>query len=215
MHKFSTTRIGSAKWPLALTLLAALVACGGGGNDTPAPVKVAAANLQVPVTATTVAAMLPATGAAVQPVTFSNGFTGVNPITNAPVAMSGATTVAFTAPATPSGATGFKIDNGGYTATGPTTYGSCVFTVTASTFPAGSPLANGQVFVVDPCAVTVSTGGGVANGVAVIRNVLLTLGGVTSTSIPLSVVINTDGSVSVGNASLGTVTVSVVTGAGG
>jgi hypothetical protein len=61
-----------------------------------------------------------------------------------------ATTVTVTS------ATGAKIDSGGKTATTGLRFGSCIFTVTMSSFTAPSPLAMGQTVTVNPCDITLN-----------------------------------------------------------
>lgn len=210
-----------AKWTVGLTLSAALVACGGsGGGSSAPPVRVANANVVVPITATTVPALVPAAGAAPIVATFPNGFSGVN-AAGAPVTVTGATTVAFTntGGATPGlgGGTppGFSITNGGSTASGTVTFGSCTFTVTASNFPATSPLAVGKVIKVDPCTMTVNTIGDFSNGTTNTDSVTLTFGTSTSAAFSLPVTIDGNGTVSVNGVVIGTVPLSPITGATG
>ena len=56
------------------------------------------------------------------------------------------------------------------------------------------------------------TAGGLANGSSALRDVSLVLGNTLSTSIPLSVIIEPDGKVTINNIVVGTVAVAVVTG---
>lgn len=215
MNKFELKGLLPAKLAIGLTLVAALVACGG-GSDAPATTTVTvapAANAAAPATTSTVAGLVPASSTATPIVaTFANGFSGTDGTAGAtPVSVTGPTTVAFTS----SGATpAFAITNGGLAATGTTTFGSCIFTITSNAFPAGSPLAQGQVIKVDPCTLTAATANGTANGVATDRNVTLTFGTTVSSPMSLPVTIAADGKVSIGGVLLGTVVTVQITGAG-
>lgn len=209
MLNFSNSGVTLGKFALGLTLAAALAACGGGGSDSPAVVKVSSANAASAVTASTVAALVTGTPTVA---TFSTGFSGTdNTTADNPVAVAGPTTVSFTSSsATPS----FAITNGGKIATGTTTFGSCIFTVTESTFPAESPLALGKVVKVNPCNLTASTSGANADGTAVQRDVVLVLGTASSEPVKLSITVNADGTVLIGSTSVGSVTLTTTTGAG-
>jgi hypothetical protein len=119
------------------------------------------------------------------------------------------TTLTFTsATATPA----FSIAADGFAASGPTTFGSCIFTVSTSTFPASSPLAAGKSVTINPCNLTAATSGGVANGVASDRAVQFVLGALNSLIRNLPVVINPNGSIVI-NGVRCYVTISVTTGA--
>ena len=187
--------IKANKLLLTVFVTVALVACGG-GDSTPVTTTTSSSNVTAAVTASTAAAVVN------QPFTFAAGVPDFGTTTS--------TTVAFTsAGATPA----FAISADGATASGPTTFGSCIFTITASTFPAGSKLAVGQSVRVNPCNLTAATAGGNANGAASDREVKFVLGALNSNGKNLPVVINANGSVVVNNITIGTVTISVVTGA--
>ena len=189
---------------LVFGAVALMSACGGGGTSSPALVPVATTNLAIDANATVISAV----GTA--PVTFPNGFSGVDG-SGAPVSISGATTVAFSG----SGASpNVSITNGGFTASGATTFGSCIFTFNASNFPAASGFATGQSVKVNPCTLTVKTSGLVANGSPTSTTATLTFGSILSLVFSELVVINSNGSVSIGGFPLGTVTVVASTGAG-
>ena len=207
MKNFSMAGVKLAQFALGLTLAATLAACGG--SDAPAVVKVSAIDTTAAVTSTTAAALFTATPTVA---TFSSGFSGNDgTVAATPVAITGPTTVAFTSGgATPT----FAISNGGATATGTTTFGSCIFTVTSSTFPPESPLATGKVVKVNPCNLTASTSGANADGSSLVRDVVLVLGTTPSEPVKLTVTVNTDGTVLIGNTSVGTVTLTTTTGAG-
>lgn len=211
MRKFSIASVNLAKFSLGLTLAATLAACGG--SDSPAPVPMANKDIAAAVDATSVASLEPASAGATQTVaTFADGFSGNDGTAGATsVAITGVTTVAFTgSAATPT----FAIANGGFTAKGNTTFGSCIFTVTESTFPANSPLASGKIVKVNPCSMKASTNGANANGIPSQRDVVLVLGSVHSSPIKLNITVNANGKVLIGTTSVGSVTLTQTTGAG-
>lgn len=175
---------------------AALAACGGGGDSTPVTTTTATSNTTAAVTATTTAAVVN------QPFAFSTGVPAFGTTT--------ATTLAFTSTAA---SPAFAISADGFAASGPTTFGSCIFTITTSTFPASSPLAVGKSVRVDPCTLTAATSGANANGAAVERAVQVILGTLSSAVRNLPIVVNANGTVVINGVTIGTVTVSVVTGA--
>jgi hypothetical protein len=179
--------IKSMKLVLAVSAAAALVACGG--TD---PVVVASANVVAPATAATAAAIVG------QTFSFPAGVTELG--------TTAATTLAVSGTASAQSAT---IASAGQTATGPMTYGSCVLTITTSTFPASSPLGLGKTLIINPCNITVATAGATANGGSSNRNASLVLGTSTSSPLLIPVVLNTNGSVSVGGITLGTVATTV------
>lgn len=207
MKSFSMGGVKLAQFALGLTLAATLAACGGGGGSSePAPVQVASTDTTAAVTSTSVAALVTTPSTVT---TFSNGFNGLSDGSGPAPVITGLTTVAFsgTAPA-------FTITNGGDTATGVTTFGSCIFTVSTSTFPGGSPLAAGKVVKVNPCNQTASTSGANADGTPVQRDVVLVLGEASSEPVKLAVTVNADGTVLIGTTTIGTVTLTAATGAG-
>ena len=136
--KFSLIKTGAA----ALLASAVLVACGGGGGDQYAPIT---SNAVTPMNTTT-AAVLTDNG----PIAFA-----AIPELNIP----GAAT--FTAGGTgPSSYTfGIAESATGNSASGVLTFGSCKFTVTASSFPAIHPLALGKTAIVNPCTLDIQTAG--------------------------------------------------------
>lgn len=186
----------SPKFMLAAVLTAVLAACGGdGGGSGGSNTLSSTANVAAPVSAGITAAVVNT------PISFASGVPAFG--------TKGATTVAFTNKAS---SPAFSIASGGAIATGATTFGSCIFTITDSTFPADSLLATGKVIRVDPCTLDVATSGGAANGSTNLRDVSLVLGTTISTPISLEVVIGSNGSVTVNNITVGTVTVAAVTG---
>lgn len=182
---------------LALTLAAAvaavvLTACGGGGGDsTP---RAMSADV-------TLAADSKTTGAVVD-----EEFTFATP--PAEFGTAGSTTVTFL---TDADSPTFRIRSAGGTATGVTTFGSCIFSVTASDFPAGHALATGAVVTVDPCSLVVRTAG-LAAGASEDRGVLLVLGTAQSAPNTVTVAVDTRGRLMINGDVAATVTLSPVTG---
>jgi hypothetical protein len=178
---------------LGLTLLAAaaiLAACGGGGDDSP-PVA-ATSNVTAAVTSSTVA------GVTGEPFVFSSGVSDFG--------TTSATTVTLNS------ASSFSVSSSEGSASGGLTYGSCIFTVTSSTYPSGHPLAVGGVVRVNPCSITVNTAGLRAEENAVARAVSFVLAGNASQTKSLQVDISDSGTVTVKGVTVGTVTLSPVTG---
>lgn len=213
MKKHSARGLLPVKFVLGLSLIATLIACGGGGSE-PAPTLVAGANTSVAASAanaTNVTTAFVAVAKTSNPVTFSNGFSGVDAANN-PVAVTGSTTVAFSGGT--ASAPGFSMTNNGMTATGTTTFGSCTFTFSSSSpFPADHPWGPGKTLKVDPCSLTIPTAGTVANGSSTTQTITLTFGTTTGT-VSTTVTVASNGSVSIGDVPVGSVTVSATTGAG-
>ena len=184
-----------------------LAACGGGGGSgaTFGPaVPVVTSNLAVSADAAVVSTVGTTT------VNFPTGFNGVDGA-GRPVGVVGATTVAFNGGgASPN----FTITNAGSTASGATTFGSCIFTFTTSNFPSTSPFAQGKQFKVDPCTLNVRVAGGAASGDTRDVSESFTFGTAVSDAFFKSVVISRDGTVSLGGTVIGKVTVVTPTGAG-
>lgn len=188
---------------LALGGSVLLSACGGGGNDSPLRPT---ATVATPTTASINGA---GNGPAVVSSVLNQGFSfdaGVPALgTTAP------TTLTLSGSAT---APTFSLTSGADTATGVMTYGSCIFTIVTSTFPAGSPLALGQKREVTPCALSVATAGSTANGTVASTGVSFVLGATVSNPVPRLVSISPAGVVTVNGVVIDTVTVVVTTGAG-
>jgi hypothetical protein len=184
---------------LAAAAAALLSACGGGGgsagNDAPA----------VAVADTTVGVSPTVTGAVVSAAfSFPSGVTSFG--TTSP------TTVTFN-DTTPIPA--FTVTSGGNTAIGATTFGSCIFKIAESDFPASSSLAEGRTITVNPCNININTRGQVANGVEQPRGVELVLNAVASSRTALNVSVTRSGQVVLNGATVGTVVLSDGTGATG
>jgi hypothetical protein len=190
-------------------LASTLVACGGDDAAPAAPIQAASANLTAPVNNTSVGALLPQAGTAAPVFVFPNGFSGVD-AAGAPVSITGSTTVAFSGT---SAAPAFAVTNGGSTASGTMSFGSCILTITTSVFPSVSAFATGKTFKVDPCTVTVNAQGVAVNTVTS-RSVTVTYGNAFSNAINVPVTVGTNGAVVIGNVTLGTVTLVTPTGGG-
>ena len=186
-------------WKLAVVVSAAsLMAACGGGSDTPTTVATSAA--AVTVDATTGATAIQALAS--KTVAFSAGVPDFGTTT--------ATDLAITAPAT--GTPTFAVSAGGSTASGDMSFGSCIFTIKASSFPAGSKLAAGNKITVNPCAITLNTAGVVANGMPVQVDVTITLNGVTSAPVKQVIAIAPSGAVVVNNVTVTVTKTAAVTG---
>jgi hypothetical protein len=186
-------------WKLAaIVSAAALVSCGGGGSDTPTPV--AANNTAIALNPTTGATAIQAISG--QSVAFPTGVPAFGTTTP--------TAVTITAGTTPK----FAISEGGKTASGNLTFGSCIFTVTASTFTTG-PLVNNNVITINPCVITLGTQGVNATGAAVTVPVTVTFNTTTSSPPLQDVVTISPGGVITINGNVITLTpVATVTGTG-
>ena len=184
---------------LVITSGLLLSACGGGDDGPGAQVS----------TSVTTATINAATGAATvgsvagKPFTFASGV--------AALGTTGATSLTFqSGSATP----GFSISSSGGTATGATRFGSCIFTVAASTYPAGHALATGNTITINPCALSIDTVGAAADGTSAARNASLVLGTTPSSPTPVAVTISPDGNVAIGGTVVGQTPLKPTTGAG-
>jgi hypothetical protein len=191
-NKFGKRAVSAA---VVVCVSAALSGCFWDSSDDGA--AVATANLTVPAAASSLAAVV--NTAYTFPAVTEFGTTS-------------ATTVTFSsATATPS----FSISSAEGTASGATTFGSCIFTVTASTFPSTSPLALGKVVTVHPCELQVLTAGVVVGATSASLGTRFILGQTPSSSVFLAATLDANGQLTIGNVSLGTVPVAAATGATG
>ena len=93
------------------------------------------------------------------------------------------------------------------TFTAATTFdGFCVFNITASTFPAGSPLSLGHIVTISPCKIKVGTAGAAANGVTQERGITMLMGGIASGRESVRASVNAGGLLTVNGTAIGTVT---------
>jgi hypothetical protein len=203
---------------LALAV-AALVGCGGDSEPTRTATgaTVVAASPATQGAATTV---LRAAATTAAPATFASGVPDFGTTASTTLAISSSDATATT----PTGGTvtgpAFSVASGGNTASGVLTFGSCVFTVSASTFGASHPLALGKQVTVNPCQASLATAGVTADGTTKSTDTTLTLGTATSSTVKLSVQVWPSGAVllviSGGNAvPVGEVTTTAPTGTGG
>lgn len=175
-----------------------LTACGGDSDSSGTPV--AQANTQASISPATGESIV--TGVLGKTFDFSSGVAAFGTTADTKLTLTGT-----------GAAPSFAITSGADSATGRMTYGSCIFNVTKSTFLTG-PLVEGNVFPVNPCALTVDTAGKAADGTAVNTNVNLLLGATTSSPVAVTATISPDGTVSVNGSKVGSVTVVAPTGAG-
>lgn len=179
---------------LLVASAAVLSACGGGDDE---PAMVAASDTTLSVNTATAQAL------ANTPFNFTNGVSDLG--------TTGTTTLAFTSTST---TPAFSITNGNSTATGTTNFGSCVFVVATSSFPAGHRLAAGQQVTVNPCQVRLGTQGAPADSVARTRAAVFVLGTAASTGSSVTIAINPGGNVTINGQAAGTVTLVPVSGGG-
>lgn len=186
-----------SKYLLAILAAAALVACGGGsGDDT---TTVAADVPPVAINPQTGAVAAQALNA--QPISFASGVPSFGTTGQA-------TTLTITAGATPT----FGVSAGGNTATGTLGFGSCIFTVTASTFTAPHPLQLGASVTVADCAIDLNTANVTAEGGSATVQATVSLNGTVSAPITTTVVIQSNGDVLVGGTKITSASVTQVTG---
>ena len=179
-----------------------LAACGGGDNN-PAPAALVA-------NTNTSAAINPTTGAAVVQGVLGKSFSFASGVPS--FGTGSATSLALSGSgASPS----FNISSTEGTATGAMAYGSCIFKVAASSFPASSVLALGKEITVSPCTLSIGTAGVTANGGSSIGNVTLQLGTVGSSPVSVTVSISSAGVVTVNDSVVGSATLVPATGASG
>ena len=176
---------------LGAVATAALVSCGGGSSTSLA----VAQDTALPASATTAAAV------ANTPFSFPNGVSALG--------TTGTTTVAFTSTST---TPAFNISSGGNTATGVTSFGSCIFAITSSSFPAGHALSLGQTVTVNPCTLNVNTAGALANGVATSRNVAMVLGAAASANSSVTLGVSASGALTLNGNIVTTVVLTPVSG---
>lgn len=189
-----------------LTTALLLAACGGGGGGGAGGTSTAAV---MAATSNTTVAISPANGAAAvqavvaQPLTFAAGVPALG--------TAGPTTL--TIASSTSGPT-FSVAAAGGQASGRLGFGSCVFTVTTSTFVAPHPLAPGSVSTISPCSISVATAGLPATGAAGSAEVQMVLGTAASTPVSVPVAVSPTGTVTVNGSTLpATVSTAPVTGA--
>lgn len=172
-----------------------LAACGG---DSSAPSKtVASADTTAAVTASTAQAMVN------KSFSFDTGVSDLGTTSATTIALSGSS-------ANPD----FSLSSGGFNAKGGMTYGSCIFKITQSNYPATfTKLQVGATTVVKPCDLKLATAGlttGSSNSF-----VKWILGNASSISLGVTVTISESGVVTVSGTPFGTITLVIATGATG
>lgn len=185
------------KWAVGVVVAASLAACGGGSDST---LKAASSNATTTFSSASNTSGVAGTLINTTPYTYSSGVPAFGTTSSTTLTVSG-TAAAPT----------FSAVNGTNTASGKLSFGSCVFTVTASTYPATSPLALGKTVTVDPCSFTASTAGKTVSNVPAVVSTVLNLGGTSGTNSS-PVVVQDDGTIIVNGVTLTKVTTSIVTG---
>ncbi len=173
-----------------------MTGCGGGDDEA----KFAQGNVAVPLNKDTVKAI--DNQAFTAP---SGAFAAV------PALATQQTTLRFTNTAT--APIGTIMAANGNTASGPATFGSCIFTIQQSNIPG---ITVGQTITVNPCEYNVITGGVEATGQPTTVNILLRLGQTSSAAVQTQVSIDpATGIVTVNNVNTGVSVLLVVTGTTG
>lgn len=172
-----------------------LTACGGG--SAPSPKAVASADISAAVTPTTAQVMVG------KSFSFDSGVSALGTTSATTVDLSGS-----------AAAPDIKISSGGNTGTGVMNYGSCIFKITQSSFPASfTNLQVGAITEVKPCDLKLATSG-LTNGSSN-SFVKWILGNASSISQGVTVTISDTGVVTVNGTPFGTVTLVLATGATG
>jgi len=213
----------------ALTILSCSGGGGGGGEQagtgtgaptagtTPTPaVAVAGNDVVAPVNTATVQSLEG------QVFTFPSGGALTPALANQPVTLMFTNTASATPTATVTapGIEGVGTPGQPASFTADTTFASCHFRITSSTFPRPGPQVGDKELVVDPCMVDVQTGGVQATGQATVVHILLQLGATPSAANQATVSINPNtGVVTLNNVTLpngvGSVTLVATTGTSG
>jgi hypothetical protein len=168
---------------VALAAAAVLTACGG-GDDNPTPASpVATANTTSSITAGTVAAVT------AQAFSFNSGVSDFG--------TTGPTTLTLNSAST------FSVSSAEGSASGGLGFGSCIFTVGTSTYPATHPLHTGARIEVSPCAIVVPTAGVSTDAAASTLNITFNLGTAVSQPKGVTVDILADGTVVVNGVTVG------------
>ncbi|MFC5498378.1 hypothetical protein ACFPOE_12610 [Caenimonas terrae] len=179
----------------AVTVVVILTSGCGGGGGGPEPVLTATTNVNQAVTANNISAITDKT------FTFSGGIPALG--------TTGTTTLSVT-PAGTGTLPKFSVSSAtDGVASGTVAFGSCIFRIDTSTSK-NPKLAVGQTVEVTDCTLQAPTASKPV-GAAFGSDLTLTLNG-TSSKIPVTIVVNADGSVTVDGKGLGTVTVTLVTG---
>lgn len=149
----------------ALTILG----CPGGEEEVEEEGRVFRDNTSINVNTTTIRAL--------EGQTFTFLSAAISPVlANQQIAVTFTNTAAATPTATVTAPNVRGTDGQPASFTGITTFGSCIFRVTASTFLQGTGPQVGHTITVNPCRYVVQTAGMVANSQATTANILLQLG---------------------------------------
>jgi hypothetical protein len=191
-----------AKLAFSLIAVAALAACGGGDE---AFVAVVEAPVVIAVSDKTIPAAI-ATLSAAKTVSFPSAVPALG--------TTAATTLTFDTPAAGATTVPFTLASGGVSSKGVLSFGSCIFTIFEK--PIGTPLVPNLVFTVPTaqCNLGVDPISGVADNTTAPATVTVTLGGVSSTPVPVTVVVQTNGTITVGGVAVGVGSVVQISGAG-
>jgi hypothetical protein len=200
----STTRSRTARMVFALAIVSTATMFAACDDDPTAPTMVVAGNTTLATNATVASSIVGI------PFSFPGGAGAIAPaVAGQNLALTfGGTATAPTATMVITTAAGATTG----TITANATFGSCIFAVTASTFPAGHALAQGQTVTVNPCNVSIGTAGAVANGVAQSRSIALLLGAASSSNQQVTVGVNAGGQLTLNGNTVGTVTLVPVSG---
>ena len=191
-------RLNKISLALVLAGSALLAACGGGGDSTPVRSGTAAADLTASVTASTAPALLD------KSFSFQNGVADLGTTSATTLALSGS-----------AAAPDFSLTDGTNKASGVMTYGSCIFTIKQSNFPANfTKLQVGVVTEVKPCDVVVATAG-MPTASSSLSTIKLLLGSSFSLPLGVTVTISDSGLVTISGTLFGTIKLQLATGATG
>jgi hypothetical protein len=186
------------KGTLGVFAVVVLTACGSDGSSPEAP-KVATEDAEVQVTASTIPVLYTA------PMTFSSGVAALGTTTP--------TTLSFSANSENAAVPLFSVKTATDSASGTTTFGSCIFTISASTYVPPALLVVGATIEVTPCEVVVETSGKpVGDNLANVTGTFNLGTAEASVALPEVKIDATTGVVTVGTVVVGTVDVGTVTG---
>jgi hypothetical protein len=200
----STTRSRASRMVFALAIVSTATVFAACDEDPTAPTMVVAGNTTLAANANVVDAV------AGIPFSFVGGAGAIAPAVAGQnlVVTFGGTETAPTATMVITTAAGATTG----TITTAVTFGSCIFAVTSSNFPAGHAPSLGQTVVVNPCNLSVNTTGAVANGVATSRSVALLLGAAASAGSSVIIAVTAGGQLTLNGNNVGTVTLTPVSG---
>ena len=189
----------------ALAMVLLLAGCGGGGSGSEEPPRVATRDTTIAVDSVSGPALLTqfvsADPRSVREVVFNSAVPAVG--TSAPTAI--------TFSGSPAAPRLRAVSDAGEVREAVLEFGSCWFLVTTADPESPPNWVVGNRFLVEPCSFSVDTTGKVTGG-DVSGSVTLTLGDSTSAPVPVTYSITDSGSLVIGDQTVGSVTVTVVTG---